>query len=218
MYNSDEIVENYEKNWDNCIRWTFGIPEDTPNAKELAAKIKAIYFPEKSNLTKDQKLEQFTKMFSDAYFLLHLNHCISVQSQFSPIYPYYFNRRGGPSFSVIVNLLTSKGSLPVKIAKHVAAIIYNKITGNKPRDYGVCHTDDIAMLFKISIIFNVDFATDPALMTFRGVAFPKPEPGKRLQYLELCENPKMIDEPFQERVNTLKPLDLIKLCLPAATQ
>ncbi|CAG7728616.1 unnamed protein product, partial [Allacma fusca] len=233
MYNSDEILENYEKNWDNCVRWTFGLPEDTPNAKELAAKIKEIYFPEKSTLTKDQKFEQFTKMFSDAFFLIHLNHCISVQSQFSPVYPFYFNRRGGPSFSVIVNLLTSKGSLPVKIGKHVAAIIYNKITGNKARDYGVCHTDDIAMLFKISTIFNVprnpqsadynfskdmvklwvDFATDPTSMSFRGVTFSKQQPVKRLQYLELCENPKMIDEPFQERVYALKSLGLIKVLM-----
>ncbi|CAG7678292.1 unnamed protein product [Allacma fusca] len=137
MYHSDEIVENYEKNWDNCIRWTFGIPEDTPNATDLAARTKEIYFPQNSNFTKDQKLKQFTKMFSDAYFWLHISHCISVQSQFSPVYSYYFSRMGGPSITKFHNLLTSADSMFVKIAKHVAASIYNKITRNKPRNYGI---------------------------------------------------------------------------------
>ncbi|CAG7821833.1 unnamed protein product, partial [Allacma fusca] len=238
MYNSYEIAENYEKNWDNCIRWTFGIPEDTPNAKELTTKMKEIYFSQNSNLTKDQKLEQFTKLFSDAYFLLHMSHLISVQRQFSPIYPYYFSRRGGPSLSVFMDLITSKGSMPVKIAKHVAVSIYNKITGNKPRDYGVCHADELAMIFNVEKMFYVprnpqsadynfskdmvklwvDFARDPTSMTFRGVGFSKLEPGKPVQYLELCEDPKMVDEPFKDRVDALKSLGLIDLRLAVATK
>ncbi|CAG7687337.1 unnamed protein product [Allacma fusca] len=238
MYNSYEIVENYEKNWENCVRYTFGIPEDTPNAKDLVAKIKEIYFPENSNLTKDQKLEQFTKLFSDAYFLLHMSHCISVQRQFSPIYPYYLSRRGGPSLSVIMNFLTGKGSLALRIAKFVAVSIYYKITGNKPRDYGVCHGDDLAMLFKVERMFNVprspnsadykfskdmvklwvDFARDAASMTFRGAEFLKQEQEKPLEYLELSESPKVIDEPFGERVDALKSLGLIELRLTVATK
>ncbi|CAG7727309.1 unnamed protein product, partial [Allacma fusca] len=75
------------------------------------------------------------------------------------------------------------------------------------------------MLFKVSNIFNVsripqsadynfskdmvklwvDFATDPTSMTFREVVFSKQGSRKPLQYLELCENPKIVDKPFQER-------------------
>ncbi|CAG7728001.1 unnamed protein product [Allacma fusca] len=237
MHSSDEITENYEKNWDNCILWTFGIPEDTPNVKELAVKIKEIYFPQNSNLTKDQKLEQFTKIFSDAYFLLSTSHYISVQRQFSPIYSYYFNRRGGPSTSSILHLVTCKGI--VKVLKSLGTFIYNIITGNKFQDYGVCHNDELIMLFNLKMMLNVskkpqsadykfskdmiklwvDFARDPTSMIFRGVGFSKQEPtDKPLQYLELSEDPRMVDEPFQERVDELKSVGLIELCLSLATK
>ncbi|CAG7818257.1 unnamed protein product [Allacma fusca] len=113
--------------------------------------------------------------------------------------------------------------------------IYNKITGNKPKDYGVCHGDEVAMLLRIEKLVNVpksphssdyifskdmvklwvDFAKDPASMTFRGLGFLKQEPEKPLQYLELCENPRMMDEPFKERVDSLKSLGLIELRLAA---
>ncbi|CAG7717815.1 unnamed protein product, partial [Allacma fusca] len=233
LYNSEEMADNFEKNCVCHICRAFNIPEDTPNGKELASKIKEIYFPENSNLTKDQTLEQFTKLFTDAYFMLHVSHCISVQSQFSPVYPYYFSRRGGPSFTNQLNLLTNKGNMRVKIAKYLATSLYNRITGNKPTDYGVCHADDLAMLFNLKFVFHVpwnpnspdynfskdmvklwvDFARDETSMTFRGVEFSKQEPGKPLQYLELCENPKVIDEPFGERVEALKTLGLLELYL-----
>ncbi|CAG7729807.1 unnamed protein product [Allacma fusca] len=64
----------------------------------------------------------------------------------------------------------------------------------------------------------VDFARDPTTMTFRGVEFSKQEQDKPLQYLELCENPKMIVEPFGERAAALKALGLIELGLGIVTK
>ncbi|CAG7830000.1 unnamed protein product, partial [Allacma fusca] len=118
FYNNEEVMENYEKNWDNCIHWTFGIPPEIPNAKELADEIKEIYFPKDSNFTKEQRLEQYTKLFTDAQFILHMSHCILVQSEFTPVYPYYFSRRGGPSLTPIMNLLMGKGHMSLKFAKY----------------------------------------------------------------------------------------------------
>ncbi|CAG7822273.1 unnamed protein product, partial [Allacma fusca] len=119
MYNSDEIVENYEKNWDNCICWTFGIPVDNPKATMLAGIIKEIYFPANSNLTQELKWEQFTRLFSDALFFLHISHCISVQRQFSPVYSYYFSRRGGPSLIEVQYPAMNKDSSPTMSDKSV---------------------------------------------------------------------------------------------------
>ncbi|CAG7821048.1 unnamed protein product [Allacma fusca] len=235
FYNNEEVMGNYEKNWGNCIPWTFGIPPEIPNAKELADEIKEIYFPKDSNFTKEQRLEQYTKLFTDAQLLLHTSHCISVQSEFTPVYSYQFSRRGGPSLTPIVNMVTGKGHMALKIAKYFATSLYNKITGNKPRDYGVCHGDELAMLFKVERMFDVpmnpqspdyifskdmvqlwvDFARDETSMTFRGVEFPKQDPGKHIQYFELCETPQVIEEPFRERVDKLKSLGLINLRLKA---
>ncbi|CAG7817505.1 unnamed protein product, partial [Allacma fusca] len=224
FYNSHQKLESFERNWDNCILWTFGIPKETPNAEVLSAKIKDIYFPKDSDLTVDQKLQQFTKLFSDAQFNLHVSHSISVQRQFSPVYPYYFSRRGGPSLSVFLDMLMKRSSLAIKLLKFFATNLYNKLTGNKPMDYGVCHGDDLAMLFVVDKLFNVekdpnsadyifskamvklwaDFATDETSMTFQGVNFPALGPNKDLQYFEISDSPKLIKEPFRDRTDILK--------------
>jgi carboxylesterase type B len=204
FYKSDELMESFEKNWNNCILWTFGATREAPNADEIVAKTKELYFPKDSAFEKEQKLQQFTKLFSDSWFNLHSSHAISVQSQFSPVYPYYFSRRGGPSFTAMLEMIVSKGNMIVKMMRFGVSLLYNKITGSKPRYYGVCHYDEVALQFKINGLFNipknpsstdymfskemvklwVDFAKDDKKLEFKGVPFLPQVPDKPLQYLK----------------------------------
>jgi carboxylesterase type B len=236
FYNSEQKMEAFAREWDKCVLRTFGIPIDTPNAEAFANGIKEIYFPQDTTFTKETKLLQYTKLFSDSNFNLHVSHCISVQKQFSPVYPYYFSRTGGPSLTVLLDMLMKRSSLPVKLLKFIATTLYNKVTGNRPTDYGVCHGDDLAMLFVIEKVFHVkkdpnsedykfskdmvklwvDFARDETSLTFRGAKFPVQDANDDVQYFDLCETPKLIPEPFADRTDALKSLGIIELPLRRA--
>jgi carboxylesterase type B len=236
FYSSDHVMQSYEKVMDKRILRAFGLRHEVPNKEELALKAKEIYFPKDSNFTKEEKLAQFTKLFSDAGFNLHVSHAISVQRQFSPVYPYYYSRRGGPSLTTLLTMLTSQGSLAKKLLVFGFWSLYNKITGSKPMDYGVCHSDELAMQFRVDRLYNVakdpssadykfskemvklwvDYAKDDTTLEFKGVRFPAQEPQKPLQYFEICETPKLIDEPFAERTDALKSLGLLELRLTKA--
>ncbi|CAG7835930.1 unnamed protein product [Allacma fusca] len=223
FHKSEAAMQAYEENWTENVLRTFNVPKDTPDAETKAAKIRNLYFPKTAEpLTKEQKLEKYTQLFSDSFFNHHASYSYWVQKPYMPVYLYYYNRHGGPSMAPLIAGLQDRFPVLIEFGIFIAKSIFNSILGTK-KDYGVCHADDIAMLFIMNGIFDVQkddsadykfskdmvklwaqFATDDEKMEFRGVKWTKQKhtPG-RLHYFELSETPKVIQEPFEERVETL---------------
>ncbi|CAG7829312.1 unnamed protein product, partial [Allacma fusca] len=64
FYGDETAMESFEKDWNEAILKVFGIPAHIPNVEDLPGKIRELYFPSNASLTKEQKLEQYTKLFS----------------------------------------------------------------------------------------------------------------------------------------------------------
>ncbi|CAG7786773.1 unnamed protein product, partial [Allacma fusca] len=195
--------------------------------------IRELYFPSNASLTKEQKLEQYTKLFSDGLFILHTSFAAEIQRQFSPVYSYYYSRRGGPSMANAMALLMKKENFVVKTAS-VFGFLIKKMFNAKLTDWGVCHADVLCMLFKLSGAFTppnlgndpaditfskdlvklwVDFAaSDETHLTFRDVHFQSQPLQGPLVYLELNESPRMIEEPFRDRTDALKSMNFLEQC------
>jgi carboxylesterase type B len=221
---SEENMKAFEDNWTENVLRTFGIPENTPNSKDKADKLKNLYFPKKDEpFTKEKKLKQYTQLFTDSHFLHHASYNYWVQKPYAPVYLYYFNRPG-PSIAPILVTLQDRFHPIIEVGIFLAKRIFGNIVGSQPQNLGVCHGDDLAMLFNWEGLFNVEkdessldykfskdmvklwvqFATNDSAMEIRGVKWAKQRhtPG-RLSYLELCETPKVIQEPFEERMDKL---------------
>jgi carboxylesterase type B len=233
FYGNESAMESYEKNWTQNTLKSFSIPAHIPNAEEIVLKICELYLPSTASFTKEQKLQQYTNMFSDAMFILHTSFAAEVQRKFSPVYSYYYNRRGAPSLGPLMELAMKKENVAMKAAS-VVGFFVKKLFNAKPRDLGVCHTDALCMLFRLSGAFTppnlgdnaediefsrdivklwVDFSTtDETQVKFRGVHFEAQQPEGVLRYLELNEVAKMIDEPFRDRTDFLKSLKFLEQC------
>jgi juvenile-hormone esterase len=227
FYKNEKFLEEYEEKFESQIFQTFGIPP--PNSsKDIAKKIRDYYFPKEIQSTQE-RIHQFTKLFSDANFNLQMSRTALLQRNFSPVYLYYYSKTGGPSLAPF--LAGIKGNYPL-ILELIMTFVKNYLNevlfGAYPKDYGVCHGDDLAMQFYMPYIFQVKkdsrhykfskdvvafwvaFAKDPSTAKFRGVELPILKPKEKLQYLEITETAKIIPEPFEDRLKFLTSLNFHK--------
>ena len=130
-------MKEYEADWNGGISRAFGIPGDHNRLPELADKIRKFYFPEAANFTKQEKLDQYTKMFSDAFFNLHLSNIVSHQRQFSNIHLYRYNTPTGISLATILAEIKERFPLYVEIGLLVGRLFMNYyLFGERPKVYG----------------------------------------------------------------------------------
>ncbi|CAG7830254.1 unnamed protein product, partial [Allacma fusca] len=132
---------------------TFRIPNGF--SKDQAKQIYDFYFP-KEIQTAQLKRDQFTKLFSDAQFNLQMSRTVSVQRKFSPVYMYYYNKKGGPSLAPFLEGIKGNYPLIMELVIMLGKNFFNEVLfGVLPKDYGVCHGDDLAMQFYMPFIFQV---------------------------------------------------------------
>ena len=128
-------MAEFESNWKSNVLRAFGIQRDHPEGDEISQKIRDIYFSN-SSLSGRERAKRYTDMFSDAFFNLPMSHTVSIQRQYSPVYLYYYTRKG-PS---IVPLLTELGeTFPILVELALAMVkqyFRRYLLGQEPADVG----------------------------------------------------------------------------------
>ena len=128
-------MAEFESKWQSNVLRAFGVPQTHPDGSLIAAKIRDIYFSN-SSLKGRPRAKRYTDMFSDAFFNLPMSYTMSIQRKYSPVYLYYYTRKG-PS---LVPLLTELGeTFPVLIELAIAVVKqYCKryLFGQEPEDVG----------------------------------------------------------------------------------
>ncbi|CAG7820771.1 unnamed protein product [Allacma fusca] len=228
FYNDPSKISRYESNFNELTTKLFEISENTPGKDEIGRKIREFYFPPNVTTTED-KLDQFTKMFSDSVFNLHIHQVASVQRKYSPMYLYNFNRRGGPSLTPFLIFFKEDISVAAQGIFYLAKEFINRVIFRSlPPNYGVAHFDDMAFLFNVPNMFYipkddsemykfskdftklwVSFAKNEDL-AFRGLPFSQLDKTGPLKYFELNETPQIVEEVFGDRIAFLKSLGFLK--------
>ena len=137
FYRDEQSMAAFEADWETSIARTFVIPKNHKKLPEIAEEIRKFYFPNASSLTSEEKVEQYTKLFSDAVFNFHMSTVVSSQRQFAPVYLYHYSLHGGQSFAALVAGIKEKFPLAVEIGLILLKQAFNYyVFGEKPRDYG----------------------------------------------------------------------------------
>lgn len=129
-------MADFESNWTANVARIFSIPQTSKKVEQITRKIRHYYTPDWEELPKGDRLDAYTKMFSDSLFNFHVHYAVTGQRKYSPVYPYYYSRRGGPSLAPF--LLAGGGEWPayVELGILVLKIMIQKFFGWKLPDYG----------------------------------------------------------------------------------
>jgi carboxylesterase type B len=234
FYTRPETMGLYESNWDENTLRVLGMPPNAANGTEITKKLRDYYFPPGTGSGEHYKQRQYAKMFSDISFNLHMHHAASTQRRYSDVYLYHLSRRGGFSLQTLyLNLhRLNERSVPMKLVYTVAIFLETTfkhfLLGIPPADYGVAHAEDLPYLFWMPFVFkisrdevgDINFSKDLVKLwasfakneelSFRGTPLTPINSTGPLQYIDLNDESKTINEPFQDRLQFLQTLRLLK--------
>ena len=131
------ILETFEQNFSACVQAAFHIPPE--ELDETVKKLKGFYLPGKlsnqksgpseaqpSNVySREEKIEKYTDMLSDGYFMDGLGHFARNQRQLSPVYLIYYDHPGGPTFTHYMTFLFQYWDYPHPI--RVLAVVVKQL-------------------------------------------------------------------------------------------
>ncbi|ODN06566.1 Venom carboxylesterase-6 [Orchesella cincta] len=218
------LITEIEDNWYETAPKLLGYGDN--DKKELTSQITEYYFGPNPALDFNWAFQNFTNLFSDRLYNTATHIAIQEHSKSSPVYAYYYNYRGKFSFS---NLLLLTGQLPpiVDIGISLTRNFIRRISRLPKNNLGVCHGDEILMLFNLGVLSNVhkahrdydmsksvvklwtDFACGENNLVFRNVTLERVNPlGFDIPYLKMDAKAAVIGEPFADRVRFGESLQL----------
>ena len=139
LYKQPDRLKAFEANWTSNVLRQAAVPLTSEKKDEIAHKLKDFYLPKFHELSEDERCKAYTELFTDTSFNLPMDYLVRKQRKHTPVYPYIFNRRGGPSLTYFLGELGDKLPFWLDIAYVGAKFSWNKLFGNKGRDYGKMH-------------------------------------------------------------------------------
>ena len=97
----ESTLHIFEENWRSLTRLLFQLPDDAPD--ELVEKVFELYMPRslQSKLSIEDRVNNYTKLFSDAFFNFDIREAVNLQRKYSSVYYYMYTNENGPTFSSI---------------------------------------------------------------------------------------------------------------------
>lgn len=107
----ESTLRIFEENWKPLTRQLFQLPDNLPD--EIVEKVFEIYMPTslQSKLSFEERLNNYTKLFSDAFFNFDIREAVNIQRKHSSVYYYIYTNINGPKLSLIYD--TPKNWPPV---------------------------------------------------------------------------------------------------------
>ncbi|OXA59192.1 Esterase FE4 [Folsomia candida] len=195
--------------------------------KDISQTLKDFYFGTNiKNLNSRDLIQNLTNLYGDRLFNVGICQTAHLENKHVPTYMYLYGHEGGFSMGALIAASQSKIHPIVGFIMERLRFLYvTSIMGEEYRHEvsGIGHADEYPLLWSTplwggriekALVFTdkdveiskdlvqlwVDFAMDKSPLKFRDVIFTPSEEGKPLKFLHIKYNdPKMIDEPFQER-------------------
>ena len=137
FYRNPESITAYEADWVQKTEKNFGLSPSANNVTDVATKIRHFYFPLASSLPLEDKLDRYKRMFSDGLFNFHMHTVASIQRQFSPVYLYHFNLKGGPSLASLLVNIRGKMAFLLEVGWAFLKQFFNNVLfQQKPKELG----------------------------------------------------------------------------------
>ncbi|CAL8080996.1 unnamed protein product [Orchesella dallaii] len=181
-------------------------------------------------------LESMTNLYSDRYFNGCVRDAAVFHAQYAPVHMYYFTYKQNVNYGYILE--NTPGYAPVDIELvfgYAKLMLYRHVLKWEVNDFGVCHTDELQSLFNLNPLLTIkqnsqrypfsremvklwaSFSKNGKPDDFSGVTWDPLKFDKKtnktvtpLQYLQIGNEPAMIDEPFTKRLNFWNELNLPK--------
>lgn len=213
------LLSEIESNWYNVAPKLLGYLDN--DQREFTKILTNFYLPAASSTQIDFNwaFQNFTDMFSDRLYNTATHISIKEHAKQAPVYPYYYNYRSRFSFS---NLLLLTGKLPPIVDIGIALtsnFIRTRLAKMPKSNLGVCHGDEVLMLFHLGVLSNVhnrhkdyemskdfvklwvNFAYGEQLnLKFRNVTLSPYNPlAFDIPYLKIDRVAAVVNEPFADR-------------------
>ncbi|ODN06567.1 Venom carboxylesterase-6 [Orchesella cincta] len=229
IYHNKTLAKIVESNWDDLSSVFFFYEK---SLVDITNKIRQFYFgvpAEKMRFYK--QFINFTHVFSDRLYIQSMRETVMHQSQYSPVYAYYFSyplERGLTFFYDV----TPSTPVYLQIGTKVVNEWVKKAFGIFPHHFGTCHGDELVLLFNFPMTYIdvrdkdyemsrqmiqtlVQFAKDESKLVVGKVPWTpvdalQAKEGK-LQYMNFGNDTthgSFIDEPFSDRMAFWDSLNL----------
>lgn len=194
---------------------------------DISAKIRNYYFGNVKSIATKDLVQNYTNLFSDRMFFVPLHNFALEYRKHASLRLYFYTHKG--QFSLARLLASSqKPYLPPLvnvILDMIVRWIKEHVLGFEIPHPGVCHADELPLFYdwllgpaiteqskdyamsRTLIKTWTDFAHNDKTLTCNSVEWETVDPkSHNLFYMELNTEPKMISEPFENRVQFWKSL------------
>jgi carboxylesterase type B len=149
IFFNKSLKEEVSKNWNELSPNFFHYEKSN---KELTTKIRNFYIGDDPSqpLSFDEKFQNITNAFSDRLYIHALRETVKIQSQWSPIYLYYFNYPLYRSLVYLFDINSNYPILPQFVWKEIKWFL-NEIFKIPNLSLGVGHGDEISLIFQLPL-------------------------------------------------------------------
>ncbi|CAL8105113.1 unnamed protein product [Orchesella dallaii] len=229
IYHNRTLAKEVESNWDDLSSVFFYYEK---SLADVTKKIREYYFGvSKEKLRFYNQFLNFTHAFSDRLYIHSMREMVKIQSQYSPVYAYYFSyplERGLTFFYDV----TPTTPVYFQIGTKVVQEWVKKAFGISPLHFGACHGDELVLLYNFPMTYIdvgdkdyemsrqmiqtfVQFAYDDTTLTIGDTPWTSVNASLAkqgaMQYIHLGNDSThgtFIDEPFTERMEFWDSLKL----------
>jgi len=190
------------------------------------SKIREFYFGKGERIDTAAKMENYTNLMTDWVWGVGLEDAIKLQSEFSPVYAYYYTYNGQFTLSNIILALKGKYPAIVELSWYFLSKWVNENIFNvKTPHFGPCHGDEMSLQFTLTGLSNVrqghpdydlsrkmvklwtSFASNESPLQLMGQTWLPVDPkSKGISYLKIDTKSEIIGQPNQDRMTFWKNL------------
>jgi carboxylesterase type B len=224
---SEEMLKKFDTNFNKVMpNFIFYSVDEGKSMDSDMEKIRDFYFGKGERIDTPAKLENYTNLMTDWVWAVGAKEVINLQSQFSPVYAYYYTYNG--KFALSNFILALKGKYPAIVEVSVFLLtkwINENIFNVKTPVLGPCHGDEMALQFTLTGLSDTrqghpdydmsrkvvklwtSFASNVTPLKAWGPKWSPVDPkAPEISYLKIDKKAEIITQPNQDRMGFWKKL------------